>query len=377
MPTQAHSLPSSKLDKISRLVKFPLERVHLELTNICNFGCTFCPKAIMTRSNGMMDTGLAKSIIDELAENGLTRKVTFHVMGEPMLHPDFFSIVKYVKKRGLCSGITTNGSFLNSDTAGTLRELEIDQVNISLQTPDEDSFGTRNAKGMSYEEYRRGIIESIKILRSDGGVTTIKVHFLVTKFNKSVKEAVGRLDIINDTGTLRRVFTNWAKQVYQIPGMADSEAEARVLNALSEITINRWNVLEIAPNIYFETYLLNSWGNSFSKTDEGLVESRFGYCPAVTDHFGVLWNGDFVLCCKDFDGKTRIGNLAESSLTDLLNSDAVCSVVEGFKKCRVVHPRCRACLGGKNLFSALSNQAGSIFFFRMMKWFFYHRKTLF
>ncbi len=377
MSTQTHSPPSRKLDRISRLVQFPIERVHLELTNICNFDCTFCPKTLMTRSNGTMDTGLAKSVIDDLTENNLTKKVTFHVMGEPMLHPDFFPIVKYVRERGLQSGITTNGSFLNTKNAGTLRELEVDQINISLQTPDEDSFGTRNAKGTSYEEYRHGIIEAIKILRSEGGKTTIKVHFLVTKFNKQVREAVGSLDIINDTETLRRVFSNWVKQIYQIPGMPDSGAEGRVLSALSKITINRWNVLEIVPGIFFETYLLDSWGNTFSKEKAHIVESGFGYCPAVTDHFGILWNGDFVLCCKDFDGKTRIGNVAESSLTDLLNSEAVCSVVEGFKKFRVVHPRCRTCLGGKDRLSALSKQAGSILFFRLMKKFFYNRKTLY
>ncbi|MBI5185234.1 MAG: radical SAM protein [Nitrospinae bacterium] len=377
MPLQNRSPASSKLGKIAGLIDFPIQRVHLELTNACNFDCSFCPKTIMSRKPGMMDTALAKSVIDDLARNNITEKVTFHIMGEPMLHPDFFFIVKHVRERGLRAGVTTNGSFLSTETAGMLRELEVDQVNISLQTPDENSFETRRAKGMTYEKYRRGILDAIQVLRSNGGKAVIKIHFLVTKFNKSVKEAVGRLDIIDDTRALRRVFSEWARLFHQMPGIAGEVSEKKVLDALAGISINRWNVLEVAPGIHLETYLLNSWGNTFGKGGRNMVESRFGYCPALTDHFGILWNGDMVLCCKDFDGKTRVGNVRESSVADLLNSDVVLSVVEGFKKCRVVHPRCRVCLGGKNYFSALSNQMGSIFFFRLMKWFFYNQKRLY
>lgn len=377
MHTQTHSPASSKLGRIGQLVKFPIQRVHLELTNACNFDCSFCPKTIMARKSGMMETALAKFLIDDLAENNITEKVTFHIMGEPMLHPDFFSIVKHVRERGLRAGVTTNGSFLSTENAGALKKLEVDQVNISLQTPDENSFETRKAKGMTYEKYQRGILEAIQVLRSNGGKTTVKIHFLVTKFNKSVKKAVGQLDIIDDTHSLRKIFSEWTEFFYQMDGIAGDGSKGKVLDALARITINRWNVLEIAPGIHFETYLLNSWGNTFGKDDKQMVESSFGYCPALTDHFGILWNGDLVLCCKDFDGKTRVGNVNDSSVVELLNSDVVLSVVEGFKKCRVVHPRCRVCLGGKSFLSAISKQAGSIFFFRLMKWFFYNQKRLY
>ena len=376
-PISRQASSREKLGQIAQIVKFPLPRVHLELTNACNFDCTFCPKPTMTRPNGLMKTATAKSLIDQLADNGIAEKVTFHIMGEPMLHPDFFEIVRYVRERGMKSGITTNGSFFNPETAGTLRNLEVDQMNISLQTPDENSFGTRKAKNITYEQYSQGILDAIGILRSDGGRTTIKLHFLVTKFNTSVKEVVGHLDIINDTQTLRRVFRDWVQRIYQLPGISNRGSEDKARQALSSITINRWNVLEIAPGIHFETYLLDSWGNSLTRDQEKIVQSSHGYCPALTDHFGILWNGDMVLCCKDYDGKTRVGNAAESGIVPLLNSEAVLSVVKGFKKCRVVHPQCRICLGGKTPLSALAKQAGSIFFFRWMKWFFYNQKKLY
>jgi len=369
--------PESRLGEIARYVRFPIQRVHLELTNACNFDCVFCPKSLMKREYGFMKTELARTLINDLAANRITEKVTFHVMGEPMLHPDFFSILKYVRESGLRAGVTTNGSFLNRESAGALKELGVDQINISLQTPDEESFATRKARGITYKDYCQGILDAIDTLRSDGGRTVIKIHFLVTKFNQSVKEFVGRMDIIEDTRSLRAVFADWTRRIYELPSIPDQGSGERVRKALSGVTINRWNVLEVAPDIHLETYLLDSWGNSFGNDNKGVRESRFGYCPALTDHFSILWNGDFIFCCKDFDGGTRVGNVEETDLLELLNSDTVLSVVRGFRRFRVVHPRCRVCLGGKTRASSLAKQAGSIFFFRLMKWFFYNQKRLY
>ena len=41
--------------RIGELVSFPLQRIHIELTNVCNFDCTFCPKQEMTRKYEYMD----------------------------------------------------------------------------------------------------------------------------------------------------------------------------------------------------------------------------------------------------------------------------------------------------------------------------------
>jgi Radical SAM superfamily len=91
-------------------IEIPMKRVHLELTNICDFKCVFCPKSVMKREFGYMDTDLSKMIIDEIAENHISEKITFHVMGEPTLHPDFFDILSHASGRGVKVGLTTNGA---------------------------------------------------------------------------------------------------------------------------------------------------------------------------------------------------------------------------------------------------------------------------
>ncbi len=64
-------------------IEIPLQRVHIELTNVCDFNCVFCPKSRMKRPYGFMETGLAKRVITEIGVHEVCEKVTFHLMGEP------------------------------------------------------------------------------------------------------------------------------------------------------------------------------------------------------------------------------------------------------------------------------------------------------
>ncbi|MEM9512771.1 MAG: radical SAM protein, partial [Cyanobacteria bacterium P01_E01_bin.48] len=76
-----------------------LDRLHVEVTNICNFKCEFCPDAIMERRRGHMDFGLLERILDEVAERKLANIVTFHLMGEPLIYPHIFEAIAMAVER--------------------------------------------------------------------------------------------------------------------------------------------------------------------------------------------------------------------------------------------------------------------------------------
>ncbi|MEN9221078.1 MAG: hypothetical protein Q6M04_01430, partial [Thermostichus sp. BF3_bins_97] len=67
-----------------------LERLHIEVTNVCNFKCEFCPDAMMERRRGHMDPVLLEQILEEVAATQLARVIAFHLMGEPLISPDLF-----------------------------------------------------------------------------------------------------------------------------------------------------------------------------------------------------------------------------------------------------------------------------------------------
>lgn len=54
-----------------------LERLHIEVTNVCNFKCEFCPDGIMQRRRGHMEPALLEQILEEVAATGLARVMVF------------------------------------------------------------------------------------------------------------------------------------------------------------------------------------------------------------------------------------------------------------------------------------------------------------
>ena len=369
--------PTSKRfpGRFGELVKFPLQRVHIELTNVCNFDCTFCPKQEMTRHYEYMDFDKVCSIIDEIAEYNMAEKITFHVMGEPFMHPRFFEILDYAAQLGVKTGITTNGTYLDEDQAIKLEKVTASQVNISLQTPDEESYKTRKARRMKFDEYHNRILEFIGACLKQTKPPKIKVHFLNTSIKTEVPGedwTVGTMSVINNTKELRKTFRYWANEVHKICPPLSSEEKSIVEKKIDKLSTFKWNVVEIAPNISFETYILNTWGNAFTESD-AVVTSKTGYCSALNDHFAILCSGDLTYCCVDYNGNTKAGNVFENPITEIMNSQPVIDAVEGFNKLKVVHPYCQKCLGGSTWFKSLVNSVGSIVIWKYLKGFFYKK----
>lgn len=356
-------------------IDIPLQRVHIELTNICEFNCVFCPKPSMDRKAGYMDTALAKRLITELSENKVCDKVTFHVMGEPTLHKGLFDILEHAKKAGMKVGLTTNGAGLGGKAGERLLAFDLHQIDISLQTPDERSFPLRGAKGISFADYADGVMEFFRRYKAAWPDSNFKFRFLNTRFRKKkMEEQVGPVRVMSTTEELRGTFTKWAGLVYDALGAPQSVRKSG-LEGIGRLVSYKWNVAEVAPNVFFETYVLSSWGHSFG--NEKVRDAWAGYCYGMRDHFGILHNGDVVLCCIDYNGKTKMGNVRNKTIKEVLSSEAVGRVVNGFRRMKVVHPHCKKCLGSSSFASWLLKPAADLVVLRLLKPFFYSKKKLY
>lgn len=356
-------------------IETPLQRVHLELTNICDFNCVFCPKSEMKRQYGYMETGLAKRVITELKENNICEKITFHVMGEPTLHPNFFDILSHAQNTGIKVGLTTNGGKLGGEIGRRLMDYDLYQMDISLQTPDERSFALRKARALTFDAYLSGILDFFSSYKTRHKETIFKFRFLNTRFRKKgMEKKVGPVRVISSTEELKNIFQYWAGRLYDILGV-EQDKRGIAMRRIGNVVSYKWNVVEIYPKLFFETYLLEDWGHAFD--NENVRNAWGGYCFGMRDHFSILHNGDVTLCCVDFDGRTKIGNLHDSSLKEVLFSDELGRIVNGFKRFRLVHPYCRRCLGSKSTFSWLFKPFISIMALKVLKPFFYSRYKLY
>ena len=369
----------ARWEPIKRFVKFPMERVHIELTNRCNFKCAFCPSTRMTRPRGSMDPDLAKKLIEEIATEKMAEKVVFHIMGEPTLYPKLGDILEHAKKFDLTTTLSSNGSRLDDKMADALVDGGLSKINVSLQTPDEESWKLRGFPGMTFDEYRDRILRFAARVVERRSDMEVRVLLLVTGTRWWAKPFSGGMDIkvVDTDKDLRLLLTEWTNKLYDLAEAAGDTRYSRqkALEAIKDVNAGAWHILHIHPNFALETYMLESWGNAMN---DGVVHpARFGYCSGLSDHFGVLCDGRIVFCCRDYDGNTSWGNTQNESLVNLLNAPEALRAVRGFTHYRVKHPYCRRCLGSSSWMGWGMKQIGTIFLVNVLRDRFYKEIDLY
>lgn len=104
-------------------------RIYIEITNICNLNCEFCPNT--KRKKEFMNINKFEEIIKKI--NKYTNHIYLHVKGEPLMHPELDSILKIANNYNMNINITTNGRLLK-EKIQIINNNKIRQINISLHS---------------------------------------------------------------------------------------------------------------------------------------------------------------------------------------------------------------------------------------------------
>ncbi|MFH1275672.1 MAG: radical SAM protein, partial [Candidatus Woesearchaeota archaeon] len=89
-------------------MKKKFKKIYIEITNVCNLSCNFCPKTI--RKPEFMSLELFKKVLEEVKQ--LTEEITLHLMGEPLLHPHIKEIINLAEENNIYINLTTNGTLI-------------------------------------------------------------------------------------------------------------------------------------------------------------------------------------------------------------------------------------------------------------------------
>jgi MoaA/NifB/PqqE/SkfB family radical SAM enzyme len=118
-----------------------------QITNECNLACLHC----------IEESGPGKAFSDELVSEqvvDILRQIVEHDVpylsfsgGEPMVHPFFFDMVKYVCGRGVQLKIETNGHYLNPENCKRLKSLGVKAVQVSLDGATAETFNRMRVRG--------------------------------------------------------------------------------------------------------------------------------------------------------------------------------------------------------------------------------------
>jgi len=339
-----------------------LERLHIEVTNICNFKCEFCPDAIMERRRGHMDPALLEQILDEVAATGLARVIAFHLMGEPLIYPHIFQGIHRAVGRGLDLHLTSNGSTfaLWPEHIEKLIHSRLPKLTISLQTPDPVTFSIRGAPPrLTPERYFAGIGQFLQAHLRSASPTQVHLKFLDTSPHPFLVPHKS-LSVIDSAQQMRSQLSAWATRALQ--GIPDAPDPNWVGSQIAAHRPGRWQQIRIHPRLVLETFPLDSWGNVETQQ---VIPARWGYCNGASGQAGILYDGTVVPCCKDYEGRIPLGQVTlGGSLAEILVGQPACALRQGFNRFQVNNPICQRCMGGDTLGKTLARQVGSIAYFK-------------
>ena len=125
------------------------KKIYLEITNQCNLKCDFC---IQNKRNvKFIKKQDFIAVLDKI--KSYTNYLYFHVLGEPLLHPDINEFIDIAHNRNFSINITTNGYLIKR----VKDNKNIRQLNISLHSFDEKYL-------VSLDKYLETIFEVVDIL---------------------------------------------------------------------------------------------------------------------------------------------------------------------------------------------------------------------
>lgn len=267
------------------------QKVYLEISNICNLSCAFCP-GTKRKAQVMAETDFS-ALLPKLRP--WTDFLYFHLMGEPLCHPN---LEKYLELAGSCGFkviLTTNGTLLQKQQTVLLAAEALHKVNISLHAFE------ANDLAIPFETY-------------------LQQCFTFGKAAEGKKLVVFRL--WNQGGAEKR--------------------NQEILTALEQFFPKPWvqerKGIRIGNRVYLEYGDKFEWPD-YSAEDQG----EHVFCYGLRDQIGVLCDGTVVPCCLDHDGDLALGNLLESDLEDILASERAMAIYQGFQQRFAAEALCRKC----------------------------------
>lgn len=271
------------------------KKIYLEISNLCNLSCSFCHGT--KRAPRKMTVDEFSSILPKLRP--YSDFLYFHVMGEPLCHPELFTFLDIADSYGFRVIITTNGTLLKQNQEMLLSKNALHKINVSLHAFE------ANDLTMPFEEYLDGCLS----------------------FGKSAAE-------ISDKIVVYRLWNAGGKE----------DLNESILNTVKsyfrcdDLSFEKRKSVKLSDRVFIER------ASRFDWPDITLEDTRDNvFCYGLRDQIGILCDGTVVPCCLDCEGDIALGNIFEDSMDNILSTKRVKDIYDGFSQKRAVEELCRRC----------------------------------
>ncbi len=261
-----------------------------------------------------MDLDLFREVVKQVAP--LTNLICFHLMGEPLVHPDLPAMIDICEEYQANIFLVTNGVLMRHDKFELLLHPRFYQINFSLHSyfdnfPDDDFQGD-NLSSNNGTRYLQRIFEFSELVMKER--PQLYLNYRLWNLQQP------RQDAAANSSLLERVAERFEFSPPEVMNVRDRKS-FRVRDRLY---------------LHFDT--------EFVWPSLGLpVVGEKGTCYGLGSHFGVLVDGTVVPCCLDKEASIPLGNIKHTSVTDILSSPRATAMYNGFKDKRLVENLCKRC----------------------------------
>lgn len=278
------------------------KKVYIEITNICNLKCKFCPTT--NRQPKFMSIDEFKHILNGVKP--FTDYIYLHIKGEPLQHPNLGQLLSLAHENGLKVNLTTNGTLISKNKDVLLSSPSLRQINISLHSLEQNDWFNEK------EEYMDNILTFIHEAKEQGSlIVALRLWNLGSELDDNRVKNKYILDILKENLKLD-------------------------YNILDEF--NKKRGIKIRDRLYLNEDLEFTWpdlNNDFHEEQ--------GFCYGLRDQLGILVDGTVIPCCLDGEGKINLGNIFENSLEDILNSERSINIYSNFSNRIAIEELCKKC----------------------------------
>lgn len=291
-------------------VDYPFVLQDIELTNHCPMKCVMCPRThSMTRELGHMSFATFKNLIDQWhaldPTYGNSRVVWLHHYGESLVHPQFDKFIKYGRTLGVPVGLSINPLILTPPIAKRLIESEPHTLWIALDGHDNESFENVRGVPRAYEKSKLNALRFAEMKAASECSTNVELIMI---------------NFPQNGPSIDQVTEFWSKiagiDKFQAKPFTTWDGSVEIINALNP--------------------------------DPDKMKAR-QLCNFPWAKLSVLYTGDIVACCYDYDGKYVLGNVNRETLSEIWNGPRIKHLRSSLNSGLVLNRMCQNC---ENLCSA-------------------------
>ena len=268
--------------------EFP-KYIQIQTSSYCDAHCVYCPYQDVVKKlpQGKMEWELFKKIIDECARyKGKVHQIIPYFMNEPLIDKDIIRCIEYIKRYGFYVNFATNAGHLTPKISQKLKDYRVDLAVINMPSIDEDEYH-KNIPNIKFQRVMENINNFIECTQDAKGMER------VIQINRT-KETEEKL--------ILRSIKHWEDKGVKVQ--------------IRDIMDRAGSLRRFSQNIRFTNL-------------KGCRTNRHLYW------FHILFNGDVILCCQDWERKQILGEIRNKSIYEVYHNRQYFHIrrqIEGLEK---------------------------------------------